>query len=248
MLKGSEKSNYQPFATIFDTGADVHVTNAARLFIPNQPEEYSGVIGVNGNQIQAKVGILLNLGMSLRARVPCHTCYQDMNNYKVYVSKHKPLLFSKMNDKSIYLWSQAILWLVYIQKIYLSSGLWYCYANEVFIQSPERWCSESVRIERSLAYPSTEDIIFALRNGTMVNCHITIDDVKRFNMIYGKVPAELKGKMTKPGNIDQKMITTEHLTDKYLFLHTDAMFANNLPFLISVGKPIKHCTMFGIGR
>ena len=31
-------------------------------------------------------------------------------------------------------------------------------------------------------------------------------------MIYGKVPAELKGKMAKPGNIDQKMIATEQVT------------------------------------
>ena len=44
--------------------------------------------------------------------------------------------------------------------------------------------------------------------------------------------------MTKPSNIDQKAVIVDHLTDKYLLLHRDVMFANNLPFLISVAKPI----------
>ena len=72
----------------------------------------------------------------------------------------------------------------------------------------------------------------------MVNCPITIDDVKRFNMVNGKNAAEIKGKMTKPSNIDQKAVIIDHLRHKYLLLHCDVMYANNLPFLISVAKPI----------
>ena len=34
------------------------------------------------------------------------------------------------------------------------------------------------------------------------------------------------------------MITTEHLTDKYLLLHCDVLYANNLPLVISVAKPL----------
>ena len=52
--------------------------------------------------------------------------------------------------------------------------------------------------------------------------------------------------MTKPSNIDQKAVIVDHLTDKYLLLHCDVMYANNLPFLKSVAKPIKMILWLGI--
>ena len=42
--------------------------------------------------------------------------------------------------------------------------------------------------------------------------------------------------MTKPSNIDQKAVIADHLTDKYLLLHCDVMYANNLLFMITVVK------------
>ena len=44
--------------------------------------------------------------------------------------------------------------------------------------------------------------------------------------------------MTNPPNINKKTVIVDHLTDKYLLLHCDVMYTNNLPFLISVAKPI----------
>ena len=37
-------------------------------------------------------------------------------------------------------------------------------------------------------YATFDYIIFALRNGTMVNYPITVEDVKRFNMVYDRSP------------------------------------------------------------
>ena len=78
----------------------------------------------------------------------------------------------------------------------------------------------------------------ALRNGTMIKCTITPDDVKRFVSVYGKVAAEVKGKMTRPTNSNFKQIITIKATDKCLTLHSDILFANNIPFMITVAKPL----------
>ena len=51
-----------------------------------------------------------------------------------------------------------------------------------------------LELQRSPAFPFIDDIIFALRNGTMINCPITIEDEKRFNMVYGRNPAQIKAK------------------------------------------------------
>ena len=50
---------------IFNTGADVHVTNNPDLFIATEPPEYSDVIGIEGSAIKARVGSLLCLGKCL---------------------------------------------------------------------------------------------------------------------------------------------------------------------------------------
>ena len=212
VLKGSANSSYKPFEAIFDTGADIHVTNDARLFVANKPAEYSGVVGMNGDTIQAKVGTLLNLGKCLYVSdcpatlVSAHVMeqmfnvkYRPMNDYTVYVSNHKPLHFSKMNEKSMYICDLKPYYNWYMSNRYV-------YHLDSDIDSRMRSLSRIQRdgvqkvleLQRSLAFPSINDIIYALRNGTMVNCPITIDDVKRFNMVYGKNPAEVKGKMTKP--------------------------------------------------
>ena len=44
--------------------------------------------------------------------------------------------------------------------------------------------------------------------------------------------------MTKPPNYDFKQISTPKATDKCLTLHSEILFANNIPFLITVAKPM----------
>ena len=72
-----------------------------------------------------------------------------------------------------------------------------------------------LEMQRWLAFPSTDDLIFAKWHYDQLSCH---------NMVYVRAPAEIKDKMRKPVNIDHKFITT----------HCDEMYANNLPFIISL--------------
>ena len=87
------------------------------------------------------------------------------------------------------------------------------------------------KLHKSLGYPSIPEIMNAVRDGTIVNCPITPDDVKRYSMVYGKNIAEVKGKMTKPGNIKTDAVTVPKSTDKYLDLHVGIMHINNIAFL-----------------
>ena len=50
---------------VFDTGADVHICTDATLFKPNDPPEYTKIIGVEGRAMQAEIGTLLWLGRCL---------------------------------------------------------------------------------------------------------------------------------------------------------------------------------------
>ena len=105
-LKGSEKSNYEPFATIFDTGADVHVTNDARLFL------------LNLGRCLYVPECPATLASALILEVMFNIEYQHISNYKV-VSKQKPLHFVKMNEKSMYICDLKPYYECYISKQYV---------------------------------------------------------------------------------------------------------------------------------
>ena len=51
-----------------------------------------------------------------------------------------------------------------------------------------------LEFQRSLAFPSIDDIIFALQIGNMVYFPVTSEAVKRFDMVYCRSAAENKGR------------------------------------------------------
>ena len=42
------------------------------------------------------------------------------------------------------------------------------------------------KLHKSFGYPSMQDMMNAIRNGTIVNCPLTPDDVTRYSMVFQK--------------------------------------------------------------
>ena len=82
------------------------------------------------------------------------------------------------------------------------------------------------------------EVMHAIRNGAVVNCPITVEDVLGVENVHGKPAGELKGKTTAPANQIQRIINVEKSAEKNLTLYVDVMFMNNIPFLLSVAKPL----------
>ena len=250
---------------IFDSGADVHVANNRSLFTPRDPPEFSKVIGIEGKEITAEVGDMLNLGKCLYipecpvSLVSPHGLEQVGNieyvrdvGFVVHVPDYKPLHFSKDEYNGLYVCNMSDyvnIWKGRGGNAYFMQGT----INERLRELSRRQrdgVEKVAKLHKSLGYPSTSDMMYAIRNGTILNCPITPDDVKRYWMVYERNIAEIKGKMTKPGNIKQDVITVPKTTDKYLDLHVDIMYVNNIAFLLSVAKPINLllCTELLNGR
>jgi len=55
----------------------------------------------------------------------------------------------------------------------------------------------AVELFRRLGYPSERTLIRMIRGGTLLNCDVTVDDVKRAVHIYGKPLADINGNHTR---------------------------------------------------
>ena len=73
----------------------------------------------------------------------------------------------------------------------------------------------AVELFRRLGYPSEPTLIRMIRGGTLLNCDVTVDDIKRAIYIYCKPLVSTKGKHTKTKlkSIDPvKSVSYTHLT------------------------------------
>jgi hypothetical protein len=94
------------------------------------------------------------------------------------------------------------------------------------------------RLSKLLGYPSTKDTAKMLSNGSLLNCPITVQDVHRANKIYGPDVASLKGKTktTKSAEAVVQYVPKPMVTEQVL--HTDIMFVEGDPYLVSVSTPL----------
>lgn len=103
-------------------------------------------------------------------------------------------------------------------------------------------------LQSRLGWPSTATLIRYLQKNQIINCPMTIEDVKRGEAIYGPQIPLLKGKMVRkqPPHVRtiQRVniphtLSLEHPTDE---LDVDHFFVNGLTFLHTKSRKIKFLT------
>jgi hypothetical protein len=114
-------------------------------------------------------------------------------------------------------------------------------SNEMIYTKREvQAAKQAQELMRRLGYPSTGDLIKMISNGTILNCPVTITDVKRAIEIYGRDLASLKGKTTttksRIAQIDD--LNGSKYQNGNVCLCVDIMFINGVSFLISVSEDI----------
>ena len=95
------------------------------------------------------------------------------------------------------------------------------------------------KLSRQLGYASDAELARVIQSGTILNNAVTTADVTRANKIFGKDPAELKGKTTKrpamqSGGTEKVEVTVREEQALYM----DIMFVDGIPFLVSAAQPL----------
>jgi hypothetical protein len=103
---------------------------------------------------------------------------------------------------------------------------------------------ELIRAERArdairmLGFPSDGGLYYNITHGVFIDNPITQRDLEIAADIYGRDVASLMGKATIPPAIRDSMVIVNQSFDKKLDMFTDIMFVEELPFMVSVLKPI----------
>ena len=100
----------------------------------------------------------------------------------------------------------------------------------------------------NLGLPSVRDLLVMLRNGYILNCPVTYDDVKRALVIYGPSLGHLKGATRAPKAPVIDVEDIERPINRSVVLHVDFMFVESISFLISVGRPLDMTMVTHLGN
>jgi len=100
---------------------------------------------------------------------------------------------------------------------------------------------------RQIGYPSSRDLMDLIKSGGIINSNVTAQDVYRASQIFGPDLATLKGKTVTAKPEAAKIEYTPKPTQEALTLHTDNMFVERDPYLVSVSTPLglTMCTHLG---
>ena len=100
---------------------------------------------------------------------------------------------------------------------------------------------------RQLGYPSSRDLMDLIKSGGIINSNVTAQDVYRASQIFGADLASLKGKTVTTKPEPAKIEYIPKPTQEELTLHTDIMFVERDPYLVSVSTPLglTMCTHLG---
>ena len=88
------------------------------------------------------------------------------------------------------------------------------------------------------AYPSFKDMSEAISSGTLIDCSVTIQSLKRSNDIYGIPEGTLKGKTTHTSTMPDKIITVSRPGGNDVHLSGDIFFIEGIAFLLTFGTPV----------
>ena len=93
--------------------------------------------------------------------------------------------------------------------------------------------------------PSMQDFKCMIRSNVIKDCPITLEDIRKAELICGKDVGALKGKTTKTKNaphVRDLMVPPKALIKKNrdVTLCVDTIHANGMPFLATISKNIMH--------
>ena len=91
---------------------------------------------------------------------------------------------------------------------------------------------------RMSAYPSFKDMSEAISSGTLIDCHVTIQSLRRSTDIYGIPDGILKGKTTHTTTAPDKIITVMRPAGNDVHLNGDIFFIEGLAFFLTFGTPV----------
>jgi len=112
-------------------------------------------------------------------------------------------------------------------------------ANESLYNARElTMAKEAKLLIRRLGYPTSSDAVRLINRGGIINCPVTSRDVERAVSIYGKELASIHGKTVQRPSTIIESEPFRHNVPSEQSLHVDIMFINNVPFLLSVSKPL----------
>ena len=88
-----------------------------------------------------------------------------------------------------------------------------------------------------LAYPYFKDMSEAISSGTLIDCPVTIQSLRRSTDIYGTPDGILKGKTTHTTTAPDKIITVMRPAGNDVHLNGDIFFIEGLAFFLTFGTP-----------
>ena len=96
--------------------------------------------------------------------------------------------------------------------------------------------------------PSPSNFLNLIRGNLLLNCPVTVDDVKIAQDIWGTELGSLKGKTarTTPDVVNANLVPIpKHIAQRFrvLTLSADIMFVNKIPFLVSLSRRLKFQTV-----
>ena len=101
---------------------------------------------------------------------------------------------------------------------------------------------------RMLAYLSYKDISEAITSGTLIDCPVTIQSLRRSTDIYGTPEGILKGKTTHISTPSDKIITVTRPAGNNVNLHGNIFFIEGIAFLLTFGTPVNLLGVTGLAN
>jgi hypothetical protein len=103
-------------------------------------------------------------------------------------------------------------------------------------QERER-AAKARKLYEILGFPSTKDLVRALKTGSIADTDVTAQDIVRAGIIYGRHPALLAGKtVERPTPYLRE--EPEPIERQTQVLYVDVAFEDGIPGMIGVAKPI----------
>jgi hypothetical protein len=93
------------------------------------------------------------------------------------------------------------------------------------------------KLIETLGYPSTRDVVRALKTGSLGGADVTAQDVIRAGIIFGQHSPSLAGKMHDRA-VSNIMEETSQVEVKDQVLYIDVAFEDGVPGIIGVAKPL----------
>ena len=241
---------------VWDTGASVSLVNDLNLLSDveklDQPEV---LIGINGNLNCIFSGTLGPLGKALyNENAPYNLIsastveklhkveYKQMEYFKVKVDDNSNLKFN-INNNSLYV-SDLKGWFDRSKKVLTSIA-----EKKSLYTARELKKAELVKnLLTKLGYASVADLVNLIRSGGLINGPVTVEDVIRYEDIYGTNPCFIKGRLTDRGPVAavEPVKVEVGRTDQHL--HCDIMYLDESIFLVTVAKPLNLLLVSSLGK